>query len=99
MDRGTCNDTTNFNYKVTQTHRGQPRPYADSYYEFTIESERPEQEVKRFCTEFLRPCRRDIQKWNEDQKTDAAAYFAGYYTFSKSGENQYRYKVTEPYCD
>lgn len=80
---------------VKVLREGQPRPYADSEYEYEIEAENySEYAVKEFCTRFLRPCRQTRAEWNTG---DADSYFHGYYEFSKIGENNYRYYKKEPY--
>lgn len=74
---------------------GQPRPYADSEYEYEIEVENcPEFTVKQFCTKILRPCTQTRAEWKTD---NAGSYFGGYYEFSAIGDNKYRYYVKSPY--
>lgn len=78
---------------------GQPRPYADSEYEYILTVEgMSEFEVERYCTTMLRHCRNTYQKWQEN-KGDPSVYFGGYYTFEKLGDGEYRYFKLEPYCD
>lgn len=43
-----------YNFKVKIIKEGQPRPYADSEYEYIITSELPERLVKLFCIHVLR---------------------------------------------
>ena len=86
-----------FKLSVKVIREGQPRPYADSEYEYIIEAEGcSEYYVKEFCTGFLRYCKQTRAEWKRD---DANSYFHGYYEFSKIGENKYRYYVKEPFCD
>jgi len=86
-----------FKLSVKVIRKGQPRPYADSEYEYEIEAENcSEYYVKEFCTGFLRYCKQTRAEWKRD---DANSYFHGYYEFSKIGENKYRYYVKEPFCD
>lgn len=85
-----------YKFKVTCLQAGQQRRYGDSYYEFEVETDEGEAMAKRFCTNVLHPCRQAYKDWNKDS---AESYFAGYYTFEKTGENKYHYKVTEPFCD
>jgi len=76
---------------------GQPRPYADSYYEYEIESEGfYEQDILDFCTKVLKPCSQKRSEWNTESE---GSYFAGYYEFNKISDNKYRYFVVNPYCD
>ena len=86
-----------FKLSVKVIREGQPRPYADSEYEYEIEAENyNEYAVKDFCTRYLRPCEQTRDKW--DTK-DANSYFHGYYELSKIGENKYRYYFKESFCD
>ena len=83
--------------KIKTLRNGQPRPYADSFYEYEIEAEgMNEFDVERYCTRILRPCTQTINEWD---KSNADSYFVGYYTFSKIGENKYKYFKLEPYTD
>jgi len=85
-----------FKLSVKVIREGQPRPFADSEYEYEIEVENySEYSVKEFCTRYLRPCEQTRDKW--DTK-DYDSYFHGYYEFSKLGENKYRYYKKEPYA-
>jgi hypothetical protein len=86
----------NYNFEVKTIRFGQPRPYADSEYEFEITSECGEWVVKQFCTNILKQCTQDYAHWN---KNDANSYFGGYYTFSKTSDNTYKYYVKKPFCD
>jgi len=84
-----------FKLSVKVIREGQPRPFADSEYEYEIEVENySEYSVKEFCTRYLRPCKQTRDKW--DTK-DYGSYIHGYYEFSKLGENKYRYYKKEPY--
>ena len=84
-----------FKLSVKVIHEGQPRPYADSYYEYEIEAEGcGEYKVKDYCTRYLRPCEQTRAEWKTD---DDNSYFHGYYEFSKIGENKYRYYKKSPY--
>ena len=86
-----------FKLSVKVIREGQPRPYADSEYEYEIEAENyNEYSVKGFCTRFLQPCTQTRAQWNRD---NADSYFHGYYEFSKITENRYRYYVKRPFCD
>lgn len=76
---------------------GQPRPYADSEYEYEITAENcSEYMIKDFCTRYLCPCNQTRKQWNTD---DANSYFHGYYEFSKIADNKYRYYVMQPFAD
>lgn len=85
-----------YTFKVKTIRSGQPRRYADSEFEYEITSDCGLFAVKQFCINILRPKRQEYKDWN---KNDASSYFAGYYTFEKTGDNTYRYYVKEPFCD
>lgn len=88
-------DTREYRFNVTCLQAGQQQPYGDSYYTFDVETDQCERAVERFCTRFLHPCRQSYKEWKEG---DAASYFAGYYTFEKTGANKYHYCVVVPFC-
>lgn len=76
---------------------GQPRPYADSEYEYEIIVENiSEHEVLQYCIKVLNPCKQTREQW--DVK-NADSYFHGYYSFTKLGDNKYRYYKHAPFCD
>lgn len=85
-----------YNFEVTTIKFGQPRPYADSEYEYEIVSDCSEVTVKAFCTSMLMQCRQTYEQWI---RHNADSYFAGYYRFSKIADNKYRYFVLRPFCD
>ena len=88
-----------YSLRVSVFKDGQPRPYADSEYEYEIEAENlNEYEVERFCKEYLYPCRQTYAQWTKG-KENMSVYFAGYYVFEQVGENKYRYYVNMPFCD
>lgn len=83
-------------FDVKVIREGQPRPYADSEYEYEIISEQSEFMVKRFCTYCLKECHQAYSQWD---KSNADSYFRGYYVFDKTDENTYKYRVKQPFCD
>lgn len=98
-------DKREYRFTVETIRAGQPRAYADSEYEYRVEVSLPiftnlekEMTVKRFCTKILKPCHQTYKEWCESMGNEAA-YFAGYYTIEKLGENTYRYYVKKPFCD
>lgn len=83
--------------KIKVLREGQQKSYADSEYEYEIETKGlGEYDIKNFCTKVLKPCHQTIKEWNTKE---ANSYFHGYYEFSKIDENKYRYYKKEPYCD
>lgn len=86
--------------EIEVIRNGQPRPYADSYYEYILTVDgMSEFEVKAYCTKILRPCRQTFEEWNKDKNNSASVYFGGYYRFEKIGDNKYKYFKLEPFCD
>lgn len=70
---------------------GYPRPYADTYREYEIRTDKSEQETLDFCRSELIRCSKSV---------DDDRFFADpYYEFSKVGSGVYRYRVTKPNCD
>lgn len=85
--------------EIETIRSGQPRPYADSYYEYILTVDgMAEFEVKEYCTKILKPCCQPYAKWVAE-KNNAAVYFGGYYNFEKIADNKYRYYKLEPFCD
>jgi len=80
---------------------GQPRPYADSIYEYVIKSKLPESFIKNFCTKVLKPC--DIpSKAGNEQFTGSCGFPYGldsFYKFKQEAEGIYKYVVCEPFTD
>lgn len=85
-------------FEVETIRCGQPKPYADSTYEYIIRSNKYEHEVKRFCTSILCYCEQEKKDWKQYSE-NPGSYFHGYYTFDKIDSNTYRYYVFQPYCD
>ena len=87
-----------YEFEVETLQNGQPRPYADSIYDFIVESEQPERTVKDFCTKVLIPHSQSEDEW-EPFSEDPGSYFYGYHTFEKIKDNKYRYRIVQPYTD
>lgn len=87
-----------YTFSVETIREGQPRPYADSTYEYIVKSELPEGTVRMFCTHLLRICTQTKEQW-KSYREDPSSYFYGYYTFQKIDENTYKYYVFKPFCD
>lgn len=85
--------------EIETVRSGQPRPCADSEYEYILTIEgMSEFEVERYCTTILRSCKNTYQTWSEN-KNDPSIHFGGYYRFEKLEDGKYRYYVLQPYCD
>ena len=87
-----------YEFDVEILQYGQARPYADSIYDFIVESELPEFTVKNFCTKVLLPHSQPYDEW-EPFSEDPSSYFYGYHTFEKIKDNKYKYRVVKPYTD
>ena len=85
-----------YKFDVETVRCGQPRPYADSEYEYIVKSELPANIVESFCRGVLCYAFQTKSQWNHN---NAASYFAGYYTFEEIGENTYKYYVLGRFCD
>lgn len=102
-------------FRVETIRAGQPRPYADSEYEYIVSGEEKRtlhdgsvrnypisiNVLKSYCTGVLRPSRQTHEVWAAGQNSNADVYFAGYHTFSEvqGRANAVRYYVREPFCD
>lgn len=82
---------------VTVQQEGQSRRYGDSEYVYKIDVEGKFQQdnVLRFCREYLNAGGTDYDEWNEVQMgrvfethETAATYFGGYYKFDKISEEK-----------
>ena len=43
-------------YDVECLHSGQKRPYGDTYREFCVKTDKPMEDVEKYCTEKIYPC-------------------------------------------
>lgn len=84
------------------THSGQKKAYGDSYYEYEVSSDKPADEVERFCREQVRKA---IPKseWQADYRAPGGCSmekaFRAHYTFQPRGDGKYFYQVCELYTD
>ena len=79
---------------------GQPKPYADSEYEWelTTKEDIDEAELLAFCQRLLRKNTQTYEEWRRGN-VSASIYFRGYYTLVKRTSDTWIYRVVEPYCD
>lgn len=74
---------------------GQPRPHADSIYIYKVFSDSPEYLIMGFCTQILKPSK------NKGSNFSGSSSFPfgleSFYSFEKTGEHEYLYKVCQPY--
>ena len=82
---------TNYNFDVEVVRSGQPRPYADSVYEFIItdnsEQPHPEQTIRAFCESVLAPPRR------------CGAGLDSTENLTNLRENRWKYQQLMPFAD
>jgi len=86
-------------YNVVNTHSGQKRAYGDSFYEYTIKTDKPADEVEEYCTENVMKCGLTTEEYLADERAgvkDFGDHFRSNYTFRKSRDSEYRYIVTRP---
>jgi hypothetical protein len=89
-------------FDVKVTHSGQKRRYGDSYYEFTITSDKPESEVEKYCTEIVRECGLTTSDYLANERLKGRPFgdhFRPNYEFRKVRDGEYFYRVTSPSCD
>jgi hypothetical protein len=92
------NHVTN-GYDVKCTHSGQRRAYGDSFKEFTIKTDKPESEVKDYCTEQVHQCNLTSEQYLKEERAgvkDFGDHFRSNYKFKKVAEGEYFYQVTSP---
>jgi hypothetical protein len=81
-------------FDVCVIRSGQPRPYADSVYEYEIinksETKFDKSFVLKLCVQFLR------KTVPEKEKT---GWWEAHYTFEQIDDRTFRYVVVEPYTD
>lgn len=86
-------------YQVECTHSGQKRRYGDSFREFTVKTDKPEIEVKKYCTEQVHKCGLTNQDYLADERAgvkDFGDHFRSSYKFRKVKDDEYFYQITEP---
>ena len=86
-------------YQVKCTHRGQRRAYGDSFYEFTIKTDKPEIEAKDYCTEHVYKCDLTTEQYLTEERAgvkDFGDHFRNNYSFKKVKEGEYFYQVISP---
>jgi len=98
MNNEKINHTDN-GYDVVCTHSGQKRPYGDTFREFTIKTDKPENEVKDYCTESVYKCNLTTDEYLADERAgvkDFGDHFRSNYKFRKVRDGEYSYVVTQP---
>lgn len=83
------------------THAGQKKRYGDSYYEYDVTSDLPADQVEKICSEKIDKAIPNAE-WLADYRKPGCSMsdaFRPHYTFSKTGDGEYRYIVTRLYTD
>ena len=89
-------------FDVKQTHSGQKRRYGDSFYEFTVKSNKPESEVQKYCNDTVRKCSLKTCDYLANERIKGRPFddhFRPSYEFKKVVDGEYFYRVTSPSCD
>lgn len=86
-------------FDVKCTHSGQKARYGDTFREFTIKSDKPESEVKAYCTEHVHKCKLTSEEYLKDERAgvkDFGDHFRSNYKFKKIKDGEYFYQINEP---
>ncbi len=86
-------------YEVECLHSGQKRRYGDTYREFSVKTDKPEDEVKKYCTEHVYACQLTTEQYLIELRAgldDFGDHFRSNYEFMKKSEGEYFYRVTQP---
>lgn len=83
--------------KVAVLKSGQVRPYADSIYQYEVESNLSESETKRLCTSFIRRSAFEEPNGKYNGSCGFPHGLNSYYKFTKQVYEKYLYTVCEPY--
>jgi hypothetical protein len=90
---------TDNGYHVECTHSGQKRRYGDTFREFTIKTDKTEDEVKKYCTDYVYECSLTYEDYIADERAgvkDFGDHFRSNYKFRKIRDGEYFYQVTQP---
>ncbi len=94
-----------FEYK--KTHSGQYRRYDDSFDEWDIVTDIPEQAVRQACLDRFNSGT-DLPSHSEWKRAiciggpkdnDAVFYFSGWHDLHKTGDGTYHFTICRPFCD
>lgn len=83
-------------------HRGQIRPFGDTYNVWEITTDKPEKEVLEFCKREILSNRYVPSKkeWDRNQNDeDMSYYFRGYYNLVEYKKGVWRFTRVLPYTD
>ncbi len=92
-------DHTKNGYQVECTQNNQDRPYGDTFKKFTIKTDKPESEVKEYCTKHVYQCGLTTEEYLADERAgvkDFGDHFRSNYKFRKIKGGEYFYQVTQP---
>lgn len=88
-------------FQVEQTHGGQKKAYGDTFYEYTVTSDKDTKEVEQFCRDKLHKAI-PYDEWLRDYRDKGCSMemaFRAHYKFHKTDENKYFYQVISLYTD
>ncbi|TPN03836.1 hypothetical protein FJ973_29785 [Mesorhizobium sp. B2-1-3] len=85
----------------TNIHSGQKCAYGDSFYEYEVTSEKPDEFVKNVCCEFAYKCALPASQWREENRAKPSMenHFRSHFEFESRGEGRFFYRVTSPFAD
>ena len=92
-------------FEIESISAGQERRYGDFIRKYRVKSDEPIQQVAADCLHYFG---RDLPaeaEWKQNIRIGAAHgddpgyYFAGYYSLTIIGDDEYLFKVTEPFAD
>lgn len=88
----------NNGYDVECTHSGQKRAYGDTVREFSVKSDRPQEEIAQYCNDHVYKCHLSYGEWLEDnRKKDSTMndHFRNCFKFRKVRDGEYFYQVIQ----
>ena len=86
-------------YDVECLHSGQKRPYGDTYREFCVKTDKPMEDVEKYCTEKIYACKLTTKEYLSDERSgvkDFGDHFRSHYEIINRGDGEYFYRVTQP---
>ncbi len=86
----------------TNTWSGQRKAYGDSFYEYSVKSDLPADEVEKVCRDRVYRASVSTPKWLEDYRKPGCSMedaFRAHYAFKSLGDGRYSYVVTCLYAD
>lgn len=89
----------NNGYDVVCTHNSQKARYGDTYREFIVKSDKPQEEVLVYCNESVYACKLTSEEYLKDERAgvkDFGDHFRSNFKFRKVSDGEYFYQVIQP---